>query len=173
MKMMQIPFSKVPLGGNELKLLEEILESGWLTTSSKTHQFEHDFAAFIGARYACAVNSCTAALHLSVEALGIQSGDKVFVPSLTFTASAEIIRYMGADPVFLDVEYCTCLVTPSLLESAIKQHPDVKTLVLVHYGGQAAELTNTAGNGIMDICRQNEPILDERQGHLVACHMVN
>ncbi|MHA2101600.1 MAG: DegT/DnrJ/EryC1/StrS family aminotransferase, partial [Candidatus Kariarchaeaceae archaeon] len=162
---MLIPFSKVPLGGNELKLLEEVLESGWLTTSSKTHQFEHDFAALIGARYACAVNSCTAALHLAVESLGVQAGDRVFVPSLTFTASAEIIRYMGADPVFLDVEYGTGLVTPSLLESAIKQHPNVKALILVHYGGQAAELTKEAGNGIMDICKKHNIILIEDAAH--------
>ena len=165
MKMMQIPFSKVSLGGSELKLIEEVLGSGWLTTSSKTHQFEHDFAAFVGARYACAVNSCTAALHLAVESFGVQAGDKVFVPSLTFTASAEIIRYMGADPLFLDVEYGTGLVTPSLLESAIEQHPDVKAFILVHYGGQAAELTNEDGTGIMDICKKNKIILVEDAAH--------
>ena len=162
---MQIPFAKIPLGGDELKLIEEVLESGWLTTSSKTHQFEHDFAEFIGANYACAVNSCTAALHLAIEALGIQSGDKVFVPSLTFTASAEIIRYMGADPVFLDVEYGTCLITPSILENAISKHPGTKALILVHYGGQAAELTNPDGHGIVDLCKLHNIDLIEDAAH--------
>jgi dTDP-4-amino-4,6-dideoxygalactose transaminase len=162
---MQIPFARVPLGGNELTLIEEVLESGWLTTSSKTHQFEHDFAEFIGASYACAVNSCTAALHLAIEATGIQSGDKVFVPSLTFTASAEIIRYMGADPIFLDVEYGTCLVTPSILENAIAQHPGTKALILVHYGGQAAELTNPDGRGIVDLCKLHNINLIEDAAH--------
>lgn len=162
---MQIPFSKIPLAGNELKLIEEVLESGWLTTSSKTYKFEHDFAAYIGAKYACAVNSCTAALHLAIDALGIKSGDKVFVPSMTFTASAEIIRYVGADPVFLDVEYGTGLITPSILQNAIQEHPDVKTIILVHYGGQAAELTNIEGNGVMDICKQHKIKLIEDAAH--------
>ncbi len=86
------------------------------------------------------MNSATAALHLSVEALGIGPRDKVFVPTMTFTASAEVIRYLGADPVFLDVEYGTCLVTPAILEAAIREHPDAKALMLVHFGGQAAEM---------------------------------
>jgi dTDP-4-amino-4,6-dideoxygalactose transaminase len=98
------------------------------------------FAAQVGAKYACAVNSATAALHLACEAVGVRAGDKVFVPTMTFTASAEVIRYLGADPVLLDVEYGTCLVTPEILTRAIQKHPDVKALVLVHYGGQAAEM---------------------------------
>src|SRR4030042_7108153 len=111
---MNIPYSKVPLAGNEFKYINEVLESGWLTTSSKALQFEKLFAGFGGAKYACAVNSCTSALHLAVEAIGIKPGDKVLVPSLTFTASAEVLRYMGADPVFIDVEYGTGLFSPSL-----------------------------------------------------------
>jgi dTDP-4-amino-4,6-dideoxygalactose transaminase len=170
---MQIPFARVPLGGNELNLIKEVLESGWLTTSSKAHQFEHEFASFIGAKYACAVNSCTAALHLAIEALGITSGDKVFVPSLTFTASAEIIRYIGADPVFLDVEYGTGLVTPSILLSAVKKHPSAKALILVHYGGQAAELTNEHGTGIMDICKQHNIKLIEDAAHAFPTRLDN
>jgi dTDP-4-amino-4,6-dideoxygalactose transaminase len=131
-----------------------VLESGWLTTAGKTLSFENKFAEKVNARYACAVNSCTAALHLGIEALGVQSGDKVFVPDMTFTASAEIVRYMGADPVFLDVEYGTSLITPEILKKAIVENPDVKYLVVVHYGGQSAEMLNTSGTGIMDICRK-------------------
>ena len=81
---------------------------------------ERRFAEAVGATYACAVNSCTAALHLGIEALGIQPGDKVFVPSMTFTASAEVIRYMQADPIFVDTEYRSNLITPEILEAAIK-----------------------------------------------------
>ncbi|PRY97391.1 dTDP-4-amino-4,6-dideoxygalactose transaminase [Marinilabilia salmonicolor] len=152
--MRKVPFSKVTCTGNELKYVTEVLESGWLTTAGKTLSFENKFAEKVNARYACAVNSCTAALHLGIEALGVQSGDKVFVPDMTFTASAEIVRYMGADPVFLDVEYGTSLITPEILKKAISEHPDVKYLVVVHYGGQSAEMLNTSGTGIMDICRK-------------------
>ena len=138
--MKSIPFSKVDCSGNELKYVREVLESGWLTTAGKAADFEKRFAEKVGGKYACAVNSCTAALHLACEAAGIGPGDKVFVPTMTFTASAEVIRYLGADPVFLDVEYGTCLVTPAILEAAIQRNPDAKALMLVHFGGQAAEM---------------------------------
>lgn len=147
---MQIPFSKVDCSGNELKYVKEVIESGWLTTASKCAEFEKRFAEAVGARYACAVNSATAALHLAVESIGIGPGDKVFVPTMTFTASAEVIRYMGADPVFLDVEYGTCLVSPGILEAAIQCHPEVKALMLVHFGGQAADM-----DGILAVCQKH------------------
>ena len=108
----RIPFSKVVYNGNELRYVKEVLESGWLTTAGKTLELERRFREQVGATYACAVNSCTAALHLALEAIGIGPGDRVFVPTMTFAATAEVIRYLGADPVFLDVEYGTCLLTP-------------------------------------------------------------
>jgi dTDP-4-amino-4,6-dideoxygalactose transaminase len=79
----------------------------------------------------------------------------VMVPSLTFTASAEILRYLGANPVFIDVDYGTGLVTPSIVKDAIKSNPGVKALILVHYGGQAPELVNDTQTGIIDLCRKN------------------
>ncbi|MDD4736894.1 MAG: DegT/DnrJ/EryC1/StrS family aminotransferase, partial [Kiritimatiellae bacterium] len=136
--MRDIPFSKVDCSGNELKYIREVIESGWLTTAGKCSALEARFREKIGCKYACAVNSATAALHLACEAVGIGPGDKVFVPTMTFTASAEVVRYMGADPVFLDVEYGTCLITPEILNAAIQQYPDAKALMLVHFGGQAA-----------------------------------
>ena len=150
-----IPFAKVCCDGNELAYVKAVLESGWLTTAGKARAFEQEFAKVVGARFACAVNSCTAALHLGLEALGVGPGDKVFVPTMTFTASAEVIRYLGADPVFLDVEYASSLLTPELLERAVERHPDVRTLIVVHFGGQAARMLSTAdGEGILDICRR-------------------
>ncbi len=153
--MLKIPFAKVSCKGNEFDYLKEVIESGWLTTAGKAQKFEELFAKKVSATYACAVNSCTAALHLGIEALGVQAGDKVFVPAMTFTASAEVVRYLGAHPVFLDVEYGTSLLTPSILEEGIKQHPDVKYLVVVHFGGQSAEMNNETHTGIMDICRRH------------------
>jgi dTDP-4-amino-4,6-dideoxygalactose transaminase len=136
----RIPFSRVLCDGNEYSYVQEVLKSGWLTTAGKTHEFERRFAEATGARYACAVNSCTAAIHLALEAIGVGPGDKILVPTLTFTATAEVIRYLGADPVFLDVEYATGLLTPEILEEALLRHKGVKAVMVVHLGGQAAEM---------------------------------
>ncbi len=162
---MIIPFSKVAIAGNELKYIKEVLDSGWLTTSSKALLFEKKFAEYIGVRYACAVNSCTSALHLAAEASGLGIGDKVLVPSLTFTASAEILRYLGADPVFCDVEYGTGLITSSVLKKALNDIPGIKALILVHYAGQAPVMTTPEGEGIIDICRKNNIIIIEDAAH--------
>jgi dTDP-4-amino-4,6-dideoxygalactose transaminase len=156
----QIPFAKVTIGESERKYIKEVLDSGWLTTASKTLEFEKLFAEYVGVKYACAVNSCTAALHLGIEALGIQPGDKAFVPSITFTASAEIIRYMQADPVFLDTEYLSNLITPEILQEAIIKNPDVKYLIIVHYGGHSANMPE-----IMKICNQNSIKILEDAAH--------
>lgn len=162
---MKIPFAKVSAAGNEMNYLKEVLQSGWLTTSSKAKKFEERFAEFTGAKYACAVNSCTSALHLAVEAIGIKPGDKVLVPSLTFTSSAEVVRYMGADPVFVDVEYGTGLITPQILKAAIKKYNHIAAIILVHFGGQAVNLTTREGSGVMDICRKNNIKIIEDAAH--------
>ena len=153
--MLKIPFSKVSCNGNELKYITEVLESGWLTTAGKAFKFEELFAQKVNAKFACAVNSCTAALHLGLEALGVGQGDKVFVPSMTFTATTEVVRYLGADPIFLDVEYGTALLTPAIIEKAIEKYPDVKYLIVVHFGGHPAEMVNGSNTGIADICKKH------------------
>lgn len=162
---MNIPYAKISISGNELKYVSEVLDSGWLTTASKAMKFENNFAQFVGAKYACAVNSCTAALHLAIEAVGIGPGDKVLVPSLTFTASAEVLRYMGADPILIDVDYGTGLVTPSIIREALRNNTGIKALILVHYAGQAAIMTTPEGEGILDICRKNHIKVIEDAAH--------
>lgn len=146
---MKIPFAKIACDGNELKYVQEVLASGWLTTAGRTLEFERRFAEVVGARHACAVNSCTAALHLALEAIGIGPSDKVLVPTLTFTATAEVIRYLGADPVFVDVDYRTALLTPEIVNEALTRDPSIKAVMVVHFGGQAAQmgkLKSEAGN---------------------------
>lgn len=153
---LRIPYARVRCDGNELAYVQEVLESGWLTTASRAREFESRFAGFVGSKHAIAVNSCTAALHLGLEALGVGPGDSVFVPTMTFVASAEIIRYLGADPVFLDVEYGSSLITPSLLTKAIERHPGVKALVVVHFGGQAAPMRSQGDcPGLLEVCRRH------------------
>jgi dTDP-4-amino-4,6-dideoxygalactose transaminase len=152
--MRNVPFCKVVCDGREEQYAIDVLRSGWLTTAGKTLEFEQRFGQAVGAKFACAVNSCTAALHLALEALGVRPGERVFVPTMTFTATAEVVRYLGADPLLLDVEYGTSLLTPAILEDAIRRHPDVKVLMLVHFGGQAAEMTRSNGTGLLDLCRR-------------------
>jgi len=150
--MKQIPFAKVVCDGNELEYIREALESGWLTTSEKAHKFEEVFSSFVGSRFAFAVNSCTAALHLALEAIGVGPGDKVLVPTMTFTATAEVVRYLGADPIFLDVEYGSALVNQTILAEALNDHHDVKAFMPVHYGGQAAPILSIDNAGLLDLC---------------------
>jgi len=137
-KVTAVPFFRVSCAGNELHYVAEVLDSGWLTTATKAFELERRFAEAVGARYACAVNSCTAALHLASEAVGIGPGDRVFVPTMTFTSTAEVLRYLGAEPVLLDVEYGTSLITPEILQEAIARHGEVKAVMVVHFGGQPA-----------------------------------
>ena len=151
-----IPFALPDIGEQEVLRVVEVLRSGWLTTAIKAQDFEKLFRESVGGKFACAVNSCTAALHLGLEAMGVGPGDKVLVQSMTFTASAEIIRYLGADPVFLDCDAKTRLVTPEILEEAMKMHSDAKVLVVVHFGGQAAQMTDDKGRpGILSLCRKH------------------
>jgi dTDP-4-amino-4,6-dideoxygalactose transaminase len=150
----KVPFFQVRCQGRELQYVSEVLASGWLTTASKAFELERRFAQAVGAARACAVNSCTAALHLAAEAIGIAPGDHVFVPTMTFTATAEVLRYLGAEPVLLDVEYGTSLITPEILDRAAAQHPGVKAVMVVHYGGHPAAMIAPDGQGILDVCRR-------------------
>ena len=162
---MKVPYSVVECKGNELKYVEEVLKSGWLTTASKTIELEKKIATLLNVKHALAVNSCTSALHLAIEALNVKRGDKVFLPTWTFTASAEVIRYMGADPVFLDVDYSTGLLTPEIVADAIEKHPDVKVLIVVHYAGQPAAMSPKSNDGILTVCRENNIDIIEDAAH--------
>lgn len=142
---MKIPFFKFECSDREIELVSEVLRSGWLTTASKAARLELNFGSICQASNALAVNSCTAALHLALEALGVGPGDKVVVPSFTFTATAEVVRYMGADPVFVDVDKETALIEASQLRTAVEQHPEVKACIVVHFGGQSACLDGPEG----------------------------
>ena len=100
-----LPFALPDIGEEEINEVVDSLKSGWLTTGPKTKRFEEDFAQYMGEGVqAIAVNSATAGLHLALEAAGIGPGDEVITSTYTFTSTAEVIRYLGADPVFVDVE---------------------------------------------------------------------
>ncbi len=102
--MTRVPFFRVELTEEEIERVAEVLRSGWLTTGAQARQFEEEFAAAVGARHAVALNSCTAALHLAVEALGLEAGQGVLVPTMTFAATAEVVRYRSAIPILVDCD---------------------------------------------------------------------
>lgn len=144
-----LPFALPDIGDAEIAEVVECLRSGWITTGPKTTRFEKDFADHIGGGVeAIAVNSATAGLHLAVEALGIGPGDEVIVPVHTFTATAEIVRYMGAHPVFVDVEPGSLNMDPSRIEAALT--PRTKAILPVHYAGLACDMAP-----ILDIARRH------------------
>ncbi len=105
--MMDVPFFRPSITEAEIEEVSACLRSGWLTTGPRTRQFEAGFAEAVGARHALALNSCTAALHLAVEALGLRAGQAVLVPTMTFAATAEVVRYQGAVPLLVDCDSVT------------------------------------------------------------------
>ena len=133
-----LPFALPDTDEVELAHIKEALESGWVTTGPKVRQFESEFAAIVGARHAVAVNSCTAAMHLALEAIGLQQGDEVITTPYTFAATAEVIRYFGARPVFVDVEARCFNIRPDLIEAAITSR--TRAIIPVHVAGLAAEI---------------------------------
>lgn len=134
-----LPFALPDIGDEEIAAVEQVLRSGWLTTGTKAKQFETDFAAFLGGGVeAIAVNSATAGLHLGLEAMGIGPGDEVITTTHTFTASAEVIRYLGADPVLVDVDARTLCIDVDAVEAAIT--PRTKAIIPVHFAGRAADM---------------------------------
>ncbi|NQD37412.1 DegT/DnrJ/EryC1/StrS family aminotransferase [Permianibacter sp. IMCC34836] len=135
-----LPFALPEIGQEEIDEVIAVLKSGWITTGPRAKQFEADFASYIGGDVeAIAVNSATAGLHLALEAIGIGPGDEVIIPSYTFTATAEVIRYLGADPVFVDVDAKTLNISPDAIQRAISAR--TKAIIPVHFAGLACEMT--------------------------------
>lgn len=115
-----LPFALPELGEEEINEVVDTLRSGWVTTGPKAKQFEADFSSFLGGDVeSIAVNSATAGLHLALEAIGIGPGDEVILPSYTFTATAEVVRYLGGTPVIVDVLEETFNIDPAAIEAAI------------------------------------------------------
>jgi len=133
-----LPFHLPSIGDEEIAAVVETLRSGWLTSGPRVKQFEAEFAAFVGARNAVAVNSCTAALHLALEALGVGPGDEVIVPTMTFTATAEVVVHLGARPVLADCLPDSLNVDPAAIAAAVT--PRTKAIVAVHMGGLPCDM---------------------------------
>jgi dTDP-4-amino-4,6-dideoxygalactose transaminase len=133
-----LPFALPDTDDSELVEIADALRSGWVTTGPKTRQFEAEFAALVGAKHAIAVNSCTAAMHLALEAIGLQRGDEVITSPYTFAATAEVVRYFDARPVFVDVDADTFNMRSDLIEAAITAR--TRAILPIHIAGLPADL---------------------------------
>ena len=136
-----VPFFRPSIGEAEVEAVAKAMWSGWLTTGPNAAAFEQEFSAlFSDDIFSVAVNSATSALHLGLEALGVGPGDEVIVPTLTFTATAEVVRYLGATPVFVDIESDTLCIDLDATERALTKK--TKVIMPVHYAGRPCDLTN-------------------------------
>jgi dTDP-4-amino-4,6-dideoxygalactose transaminase len=164
-----LPFALPEIGQEEIDEVSDTLKSGWLTTGPKTARFEKEFAEFLGTPHALAVNSGTAGLHLALEAIGVGAEDKVITSPYTFTASAEVIRYLGADPIFVDIDPRTFNLDPQKLESKLQSFDEsclsaVKAIIPVHFGGQACEM-----GAIMRLALDYDLKVIEDAAHALPC----
>ena len=136
---MRIPVSQPDLSGNEEKYVVEAIRSTWISSRGKfLDRFEQEFAAVCGARSAIAVSNGTTALHLAMLALDVRPGDEVLVPSLTYIATANAVRYVGAEPVFVDVDPQTWCIDPKQIEASITQR--TRGIIAVHLYGHPADM---------------------------------
>jgi len=135
----RVPLADLAFGPEELEAVIEVIESRWLTMGSVTERFEKSFAEYLGVRHAIAVANGTVALHLAYASVGLRPGDEVILPSLTFVATANAVRYTGATPVFADITSASDFgLSPRAVEEAIT--PNTKAIAVMHYGGYMCDM---------------------------------
>ncbi|ELX8378670.1 UDP-4-amino-4-deoxy-L-arabinose aminotransferase [Providencia vermicola] len=133
-----LPFSKPAIGDEEVKAVEKVLRSGWITTGPQNHQLEQDFCERYGCKHAIALASATAGMHVVLMALGIGPGDEVITPSQTWVSTLNMIELLGATPVMIDVDRDTLMVQPDAVEKALTAK--TKAIIPVHYAGAPCDL---------------------------------
>ena len=155
-----LPFSPPYIGEEEIEGVVDSLRSGWITTGPKTKLFEKEFAAYLGAPAALAVNSCTAALHLGLVCNGIGPGDEVITTPLTFAATVGVIEHAGATPVLVDIEPDTMNIDPAAVRAAVTDR--TRAVICVHYGGHPCEMDE-----LQSICDEHDLLLVEDAAHAI------
>jgi len=153
-----LPFSPPLIGEEEIAEVVDTLKSDWITTGPKTRRFEEEFAKYLGAPGALALNSCTAGLHAALVALGVGPGDEIITTPMTFAASVNVIEHVGARPVLVDVEPDTLNIDPRQVEAAITSR--TKGILLVHYAGHPVDL-----DAIWEIARSKGLFVLEDAAH--------
>lgn len=155
MSKQNIPIAKPWVGEAEAEASSRVIMSGWLTQGPEVAAFEQEFAAYVGAKHACAVSNCTTALHLALLAVGVQPGDEVITVSHSYIATANSVRYCGAVPVFVDIEPQTFNMNPVLIEEAITDR--TRAILIVHQIGMPCDL-----KAIAAIARQHSlPLVED------------
>ncbi len=156
-----LPFCQADIGEEEIAEVVDTLRSGWLTTGPKTREFEERFSQYVGSGFAIAVNSCTAALHLALNAAGITEGDEVITTPLTFCSTVNVILFQRATPVLADIRLDDYDIDPAEVERRIT--PRTKAILPVHYGGQPCRMDE-----LMDIARRHNLLVIEDAAHAVG-----
>lgn len=156
-----IPYALPLIGDSEVQAVTEVLRSDWLTTGARTKQFEADFARYVDAPHAVALNSCTAALHLALLAAGVGPGDEVLTTPLTFCATVNTILHVGATPVLADVDPHSLCLSPAAVEAKIT--PRTKAIVPVHYAGHPADM-----DAFMELAQRHGLTVIEDAAHAVG-----
>jgi len=173
-----VPFFRPAITEAEIDSVVTCLRSGWLTTGPRTKEFEARFAEYLGVKHAIALNSCTAALHLALDAIGVGRGDLVLVPTMTFAATAEVVRYFDAVPVFVDCDPQTLCMDPdalaATLEALVATRPvaglkppfgPIKAIIPVHYAGQMVDVAR-----IRELARAHGLPVIEDAAHTLPAH---
>jgi len=153
-------FGSPLIGQAEIDEMTDTLRSGWLGTGPKTHRFEDEFAAYVGARHAVGVNSGTAALHLALNVIGAGPGDEVITTPMTFASTANVIVHTGARPVFVDVERTTMTINPELIDAAMS--PRTRAIIPVHMAGRPCRMAP-----ILELARRHGCVVIEDAAHAV------
>ena len=166
MKRKYLPYFRPSIGKEEIKEVVNTLKSGWITMGPKTIQLENSLAKYLGAKYVIAVNSCTAALHLSLIALGISKGDEVITTPFTFAATGNVIIQTGAKPVFVDIKKDTYDIDPEEIKKAIT--PKTKAIIPVDYAGQPCDIED-----ILDIAKKHNLFVVEDAAHAIGAKYKN
>lgn len=160
-----LPFALPEIGEEEISEVVDSLRSGWVTTGPKAKKFEERFTEFLGdaSIQSISVNSATSGLHLALEALGVGPGDEVVVPDYTFTATAEVVRYLGATPVFVDVDTATFNMTAESFAAAITNK--TKVVMPVHFAGLACDM-----GAIINVAKEHGIRIVEDAAHALPTH---
>jgi dTDP-4-amino-4,6-dideoxygalactose transaminase len=161
----RVPLSDIDFGPEEEQAVLAVVKSRWLTMGAVTQQFEAEFADFVHAKHAIAVTNATAALHMACVAAGLGPGDEVILPSLTFVATANAVRYTGALPVFADIESEACLnISPQAIEACLT--PQTRAILVMHYGGYACNMP-----AILAIAQKHNLAVIEDAAHAIGSQL--
>lgn len=167
-----LPLSRPSLGAEEIQEVIDVIRSGWITTGPRVKRFEEEFARYVGAPHAVAVNSCTAALHVALLAHGIGPGDEVVTTSMTWSATVNMIEVVGARPVFADIDRRTLQIMPEAVAAAVTDR--TRAIVPVHFAGQACDLDELVGiaaaQGITVIEDAAHAVGTELKGRRIGSH---